>query len=153
MHISSALLLLASTLLPLASAATQTGPSTAVASPDGVIVPFTSKLPACASLCGPLFNVQGGCAPPVLTAPSQSCFCSSAVLTPFLQSTAEVATVCGPASCQDTASLQEIQSWYAGYCNDKVVTPTTTSSPTSTATSTSTSTSTPAASKNQSWYG
>lgn len=147
------LLVLASSLLSLASARSQTGPAAAVASPNGLIVPF-STLPACASLCGNLFNVQGGCTPPVTSAPSQSCFCSDARLTSILQGTTGVEAACGPASCQDTASLQAIQSWYEGYCNVKGVTnpSATTAAASSASTSTPTSTSTPNPSTNKSWY-
>jgi hypothetical protein len=128
----TSLLVLASSLLSLASAISQTSPAAAIASPDGTIVPFASKLPPCASLCGVLFDVQAACSPPVLTAPSQSCFCDSTDLSPFLQGTAGVAATCGPESCQDTASLQEILNWYDGYCNKGVPQPTGTSTTTST---------------------
>ena len=149
----ASLVMLASSLFSVASAISQTGPAAAIASPDGVIVPFTSKLPACASLCGPLFDVQGFCAPHALTSTSQSCFCNDADLTPFLQGTAAVAAKCGPESCQDTASLQQILNWYEGYCNKGVVQPVGTSTTTSsTSTATSTNTSTPAKNQNTSWY-
>jgi hypothetical protein len=131
MHFES-LLVLASSLLSLATAISQTSPATAIASPDGVIVPFTSKLPPCASLCGPLFDAQTACSPPVLNTPSQSCFCSSATLSDFVQGTAMVAKKCGPESCQDTASLQQILNWYEGFCNKGVPQLTGTSTTTST---------------------
>lgn len=112
--------------------------------PNGLIVPF-STLPQCAALCGKLFDVQGACAPGITTQPANTCFCGDARLKPFLQSgVAGVESVCGPASCQDTPSLEAIQNWYAGYCNEKVgdgtATPTTTTTG-SAATSTSTSSS------------
>ncbi|KIN03907.1 hypothetical protein OIDMADRAFT_158870 [Oidiodendron maius Zn] len=148
---TASLLVLASSLLSLASAISQTGPAAAVASPNGVIVPFQT-LPACASLCGPLFDVQGSCSPPVLSAVSQSCFCNSADLSEFQQGTSGVEAKCGPESCQDTASLQEILTWYDGYCNKAVVQPTaTTATSSSTSTSTSTNTSTPSKNQNKSW--
>jgi hypothetical protein len=148
----ASLIVLASSLFSLTSAISQTGPAPAIASPDGVLVPFTSKLPPCASLCGPLFDVQGACAPPVTTSPSQSCFCSKPTLQTFLQGTAATAATCGPASCQDTTSLQQIINWYEGFCNKGVPQPAVTSTATSTATSTSTNTSDPSKNQNKSWY-
>lgn len=140
MHFSSALLLLSSgALLPLASAVSQTSPPPVTPSPDQPIVPFTSKLPACATACGPLWNVEGTCLLPANINNKQNCFCTSTTLTPMLQSTAEVQSICGPQSCQDTNDLQTIQNWFKSYCNVKAVappTPTTTeaASPTSTPT-------------------
>lgn len=95
--------------------------------PDGVIVPFTSQLPACASLCGPLFDVQGACSEPVMPT-SQSCFCGDARLQSIPQGTSDVQTVCGPASCTDTADLTKIQAWYDTFCNAKAANPTVTTS-------------------------
>lgn len=135
------LLVLASSLFSVTVAQT--------AAPDGAIVPF-SQLPACASLCGPLFDVQGACT----TGSAQSCFCSDARLKPFLQSTSGVQSVCGAASCKDSASLQQIQTWYEGFCKDASTTvpdgSDTTSPPSST-------TSTPATGNknkpaNKTWY-
>ena len=123
----ASLLVLAGNLLSLASGTTRSGPAEASSSPDGAIVPFTSKLPPCASLCGPLYDAQGACSPPVLPKPSQSCFCSTAELSGFLKGTAGVADTCGPESCQDTASLQEILNWYGGFCDKGVSQPTGTS--------------------------
>jgi hypothetical protein len=141
MRFFSTFFLLSSSLLPLASAVSQTGPAAAVASPDGLIVPFSTKLPACASLCGKLFDVQGACTPPNIAAVSQSCFCTDGRLTPFLQpGTAGVSSVCGPESCQDATSLGEIQSWYEGYCNEKSPNPTTTTSSTTSGAPTATGT-------------
>ena len=147
LHTSATLLALLS--LPLLS-------STQTQQPDGVIVPFTSVLPACASLCGKLFDVQGACSPPVTTSVSSSCFCGDPRLQPFLQSgTSGVESVCGAASCQDTPSLQKIQSWYETYCNVKDSNPTTTSGgSTATGSSTGSATAKPTsvANTNQSWY-
>lgn len=129
--------------------------STQTQQPDGVIVPFTSVLPACASLCGKLFDVQGACSPPVTASVSSACFCGDPRLQPFLQSgTAGVESVCGAASCQDTADLQKIQSWYESYCNVAQSNPTTTSGSTATGTSTGSSSSKPASAQNtnQGWY-
>ncbi|KIN05451.1 hypothetical protein OIDMADRAFT_143021 [Oidiodendron maius Zn] len=127
----ASLLALAGNLLSLASATTQSGPVEPTSSPDGALVPF-STLPPCASLCGPLFDAQGACSPPVLAEPSQSCFCSAADLSGFLKGTAGVADTCGPEICQDTASLQEILNWYEGFCDKGVSQPTGTSTISST---------------------
>ena len=115
---SQILVVLASILLPMA---------TAQAVPDGLLVPFTSTLPACASLCGKLFDVQGACVPTAAEVP-KSCFCADPRLKPFLTGTAGVSSVCGTTSCQDTASLQKIQAWYESFCNIVTANPTTTTS-------------------------
>lgn len=81
---------------------------------DGAIVPF-STLPACASKCGPLFDVQGACAPPV-QAVNDQCFCTDTRLTPFTQSLSEVQSVCGAESCTAQSDLQAIQTWYENFC-------------------------------------
>ena len=64
-------------------------------------------------------------------------------------------SVCGAASCQDTADLQKIQSWYESYCNVKDSNPTTTSAgstATGTSTGSSTAKTTSVQNTNQSWY-
>ena len=129
--------------------------STQTQAADGVIVPFTSVLPACASNCGKLWDVQGACSPPVTPSVSSSCFCGDPRLQPFLQTgTAGVESVCGATSCTDTADLEKIQSWYDSYCNVVQSNPTTTSASTATGTSAGTSTSkvTSAKSTNNGWY-
>ncbi|RKF65385.1 putative integral membrane protein [Golovinomyces cichoracearum] len=88
----------------------------AQASPDGNIVPFSSTLPVCASKCGPLFDVQGKCVPPVTAAVDDSCFCLDSRLEPFRTGTAGVSTVCGPASCSAEADLQSLRQWYSTFC-------------------------------------
>lgn len=113
----TALLLVA--LTALSSVAAQ---SSVTAKPDGTIVPFTSKLPACASLCGPLFDVQGFCAPTAQNV-DQNCFCSDARLQPFdtMSGTAGVAQVCGSiaSSTCSASDLTAIKTWYDGYCKGK----------------------------------
>ncbi|KAN0122826.1 hypothetical protein V8E51_001152 [Hyaloscypha variabilis] len=105
---------------------------------DGPIVPFTSVLPACASNCGVLWDVQGKCAPPNIPAVNPTCFCTDTRLTPFDDpGTSGVSQVCNDAgSCTATADLQAIKNWYDSYCAaNKGSTGTTTggsSSPTST---------------------
>jgi len=144
-------ILLLSSIFSLAHAQTQ--------QPDGVIVPFTSVLPACASLCGVLFDVQGACAPPVLASVSSTCFCADSRLTPFLESgTAGVTSACKASSavagsCTSTSDLDKIQSWYATFCNlkDPNAATTTTSGSAATGTGSSSSTTTKAP-VNQTWY-
>ncbi|TQS38889.1 hypothetical protein Golomagni_00597 [Golovinomyces magnicellulatus] len=88
----------------------------AQASPDGNIVPFSSTLPVCASKCGPLFDVQGKCVPPVTAAVDNSCFCLDSRLEPFRTGIAGVSTVCGPVSCTTEADLQSLRQWYSTFC-------------------------------------
>lgn len=110
---------------------------------NGVIVPF-STLPTCATLCGPLYDVQGACSPPHITTINDSCFCSDPRLTAITESgTAWVSGVCPstPGSCTATADLQAIQSWYTSFCaaNKGVTSAATTTATNSAATSSSTS--------------
>ena len=116
--LSLILVVLSSILLPMANAQAQ---------PDGLLVPFTSGLPACASLCGKLFDVQGACVPPVAAEASKSCFCADPRLKSLATGTAGVSSVCGATSCQDQASLQKIQTWYETFCNIAISNPTTAS--------------------------
>ena len=85
---------------------------------DGPIVPFTSVLPACASNCGPLYDVQGKCAPPNIPAVNPNCFCTDTRLTPFDNAgTSGVSAVCvGIGSCTAASDLQAIKTWYDSYC-------------------------------------
>jgi len=108
---------------------------------DGPIVPFTSVLPACASNCGPLYDVQGACAPPNLPAVNDNCFCTDTRLTPFdTEGTAGVTQVCGAGTgfCTAQADLQTIKTWYDDFCaTSKAATTTGAGGATSTSTSTS----------------
>lgn len=149
LNMRTQIILLLSSIIPLISAQ---------AAADGLIVPFSSVLPACASKCGKLFDVQGACTPPNIAATSSSCFCADPRLTPLLnQGTASVVSVCTAATgeCTDTADLEAIQNWYASYCNEKSPNPTTTSGgSTATGTGTTTGTSKPVSTgpaKPQSW--
>jgi len=120
------ILLILSTLLPLITAQAQA---------DGLIVPFTSGLPACASTCGKLFDVQGACTPPALAQTSDSCFCSDSRLTPFTSDgTAGVTSVCTGSTCSSAQDLQAIKSWYESFCKAATTTTATTSAATSTST-------------------
>jgi len=133
MYTSAIILLLASTISftiadPIPQATTAATAPAATASPDGQIVPF-SQLPACASLCGHLFDVQGACTPPVTSTVSEPCFCGDPRLQPFQDAgTAGVSSVCGPQSCTADADLLAIQKWYDSYCNINQANPTTTTS-------------------------
>jgi len=146
-----AILLLSSIFIPLITA------QAAKAVPDGLIVPFTSVLPACASVCGKLFDVQGACTPPNIAQTSSFCFCGDPRLKPMLQGTTGVQSVCttNPGECTDQADLQKIQNWYAGYCNEQSTSPTTTSSgsnPTGTGSGSGGTTVGPQPVKNQTWF-
>ena len=123
-------------------------PALAQQAADGLIVPFASVLPACASLCGKLFDVQGACTPPAIATTSSSCFCSDTRLTAILQGTSGVSEVCGPASCTATSDLQTIENWYASYCGEKGVGVPTTTQSGSAATGTSGSSTSPKSSTN-----
>ncbi|EPE28103.1 hypothetical protein GLAREA_04894 [Glarea lozoyensis ATCC 20868] len=83
---------------------------TAQQAADGALVPFTSVLPACASQCGPLYDVQGGCT-------TQACFCGDARLASLSTGGATAAsTICGAASCTVAADQQKIADWYKSFC-------------------------------------
>lgn len=80
-------------------------------------MPFAS-LPACASSCGPLYDVNGKCVPPATTTASvqvyEDCFCSDTRLTAFSTTTA------GPcdAACVATPdNYGSITSWYKSMCS------------------------------------
>jgi len=102
------LFFVAASLLESATAVTQLA--------DGQIVPFSSKLPACASLCGKLSDVQGACVPPVVSTVSSDCFCSDSRLTPFLQGPSGVQSVCTAAAGCSTNEYQAIEDWYSNLC-------------------------------------
>lgn len=122
--------------------------SGAVASPDGLIVPFSSVLPACASFCGPLFDVQGFCTPPNIATINDNCFCTDSRLSAFDDDsgTSGVTAVCGtssPYSCTSATDLQAIKTWFDNFCAaNKAVTAATNSGSATASTATSTSTST-----------
>ena len=118
---------------------------------DGLLVPFTSTLPSCASQCGKISDVQGACVPPVAAEASKSCFCADPRLKAFASDgTSGVASVCTAASCTDEASLAAIQSWYLSFCNLATANPTTTTGGTS-ATGTPSPTTKPSPVKYQGW--
>ncbi|POS84185.1 hypothetical protein EPUL_004684 [Erysiphe pulchra] len=86
------------------------------ASSDGTIVPFSSTLPACASNCGPLFDVQGKCVPPVTKTVDNKCFCLDTRLMPFKSGNTGVSIVCGATSCTSETDLETIRKWYTTFC-------------------------------------
>ncbi|KAK0624792.1 hypothetical protein B0T17DRAFT_493275, partial [Bombardia bombarda] len=97
-----------------------------------------ASLPACASQCGFLFDVNGACVPPAKPEADasvyDSCFCSDPRLTAFKTTADGVcpANVCAP------ADLTSIQGWYNSFCGNAAAAGTT-----GTTSSTSTSTSSP----------
>lgn len=86
---------------------------------DGLIVPFTSRLPECASLCGPLSDVQGGCVPPITSGVDHKCFCDDARMAPLLQGSDAVAGVCKSGSACDATANRQIEEWFASFCDKK----------------------------------
>ncbi|SPN96614.1 uncharacterized protein DNG_00135 [Cephalotrichum gorgonifer] len=90
------------------------------------IVPF-SALPSCAADCGPLFDANGACVPPVLPesdeATYEACFCNQGSVAGFKTGTAGVCdSVC--TGTDALKSLVEIQNWFADMCNVAKVTDT-----------------------------
>ena len=111
---------------------------------DGLIVPFTSSLPACASLCGPLYDVQGACSPPNIPNTDSNCFCSDNRLSAIAgDGTTGVSSVCGATACTSPTDLQSVKSWYQSFCANSADTPSTTTAADAGTTTTATSSSTP----------
>ncbi|RDW68535.1 hypothetical protein BP5796_09192 [Coleophoma crateriformis] len=115
---------------------------------DGAIVPFTSALPACAAQCGPLYDAQGACSPPVM-ATSDTCFCAYATLQPFLTTTAGV---CDNACTTDANGLSEIRTWFLNFCGDSTSTSTTSGSGSSATATSSSSSSGSSSGSNNGWF-
>lgn len=98
-----------------------------------------ATLPACASSCGPLYDVNGACVPPAVATAAASvydaCFCKDARLTAFSTGTAGV---CDSACTATPADLGSIRNWYTGFCANigEVATTTATGTPSSTNTAT-----------------
>ncbi|KAI8632421.1 hypothetical protein F5Y19DRAFT_472451 [Xylariaceae sp. FL1651] len=101
--------------------------SATLPTPSTTIVPFAS-LPSCAASCGPLYDANGACVPPVNPSTDQnswdSCFCAYNKLQPFKSGTSGVCDAACPADAQ---GLPSIQSWFTSLCN-QVATTTTSSS-------------------------
>ncbi|KAK4167091.1 hypothetical protein QBC43DRAFT_286008 [Cladorrhinum sp. PSN259] len=87
------------------------------------------SLPTCVSSCGPLYDVNGACVPPVAPTAAanvyNSCFCNDPRLAPFKSGTAGVCD----AACAAPADLTSIRNWFTSFCADAK----STSSPTTTA--------------------
>ena len=146
--------------LPFTTLQTEVKPGT-----NTDIVPF-GTLPLCAQSCGPLFDVEYGCVPPVKTSVDTNCFCTDPRVKAVGQ--AGPGNTCA-AACTVAADLSAVQTWFNSLCSAKGATPATTvagggGSPTTTgAGSTGTDTSgnsgnsagdgnTGTAPKNQSWW-
>jgi len=150
MHSRIVLLAIAATLpLSVFSQAT----TTAAAVPTA-IVPF-GTLPTCALLCGPLFDAQGACSPPVDT----SCFCKYPSLQPFYAGDTGVCQTSQSGVCTGS-DLSTVQTWFLGLCGSSASSVASlTAAPTVTATGTNgqisaTATSAPSGSSgsgNQTW--
>ncbi|KAI0872110.1 hypothetical protein GGS24DRAFT_468885 [Hypoxylon argillaceum] len=108
--------------------------TTTVTTPSTTIVPFAS-LPTCAVKCGPLYDANGACVPPVNPSTDESswdsCFCDYSTL----QSLKTGANDVCDGNC-DSQGLSSIQSWFTSFCNEAAAT-TTTSTSSSTGTSAS----------------
>lgn len=136
----------------VSQAATTTTPDTS----QQTIVPF-STLPACAAKCGPLYDAQGACSPPVVPATDLNCFCQYGKLLPFQTSTANV---CDAACPDDPTGLSKIQQWYVGLCAQRsqaTATPTdsqgtTTGTPASGSSESGGSSSGSSSNQNATWY-
>ncbi|PSR92276.1 hypothetical protein BD289DRAFT_184044 [Coniella lustricola] len=116
------------------------------------IVPFAS-LPSCASLCGPLYDVNGACVPPNVASTTsvvyEECFCSDARLTAFSTTTAGP---CDDACTADPSGYNTITSWYQSMCQSvQALAADGTTSTASSASSTSTSSSAKSSSGGGSW--
>ncbi|KAI1312460.1 hypothetical protein F5Y03DRAFT_340351 [Xylaria venustula] len=96
-----------------------------MATPSTTIVPFAS-LPSCAAKCGPLYDANGACVPPVNTATDENswdtCFCAYDTLQPLKSGANDV---CNGACNADAGGLSSIQSWFTSLCNKQVATTTT----------------------------
>ena len=84
------------------------------------IVPF-DQFPSCASLCGPLFDAQGGCVHPILPAADETtanaCFCSNGAVSGFKTGIHNVCdNICTASGEDQTATLVTIQNWFADIC-------------------------------------
>lgn len=99
--------------------------------PSTTIVPFAT-LPSCAAKCGPLYDANGACVPPVNPSTDKnswtSCFCSYGSLQPLKSGPNDI---CSGSCSADPQGLPGIQSWFASFCNAApVATGTSTTSPT-----------------------
>ncbi|KAI1368060.1 hypothetical protein F5Y08DRAFT_21751 [Xylaria arbuscula] len=105
-----------------------------MATPSTTLFP-TASLPACVTNCGPLYDANGACVPPVNTATDESnwdsCFCAYDTLQTLKSGANDICN----GGC-DTGELSSIQGWFTSFCNNQAaVTSTGTTSATSTSTS------------------
>ncbi|OLN96272.1 hypothetical protein CCHL11_04482 [Colletotrichum chlorophyti] len=88
-----------------------------MSTPTTTLVPF-AQLPACAQLCGPLYDANGACVPPAAPVTDETtyenCFCNFGALQPFKTA---AAGVCGDAAQCDAAGYSSIQGWFTSFCN------------------------------------
>ncbi|KAI0203729.1 hypothetical protein F4808DRAFT_385521 [Astrocystis sublimbata] len=105
-----------------------------MSTPTTTIVPFAS-LPSCAVNCGPLYDANGACVPPVNPSTDEanwdSCFCSFGALQPLKSGPNDV---CNGVCSADPQGLPGIQSWFTSLCNKGVDATSSSSSATSTST-------------------
>lgn len=89
------------------------------ATPQETIIPF-ADLPDCAANCGPLFDANGACVPPITTEVDESCFCNHDAVAGF-KTSAE--GVCDEACTGDDGkdALVQIQNWFAETCDVEAV--------------------------------
>ncbi|KAI0193252.1 hypothetical protein EV127DRAFT_12744 [Xylaria flabelliformis] len=92
-----------------------------MATPSTTIVPFAS-LPSCAAKCGPLYDANGACVPPVNPSTDENswdtCFCAYSSLQPLKSGATDV---CSGSCNADPQGLSSIQSWFTSLCNNKAV--------------------------------
>jgi hypothetical protein len=96
-----------------------------MAQPVTTLIPF-AQLPACATSCGPLFDANGACVPPVQAAVQTDCFCNYARLVPW---TSQANGVCDYACTATPSDMTRIQGWFQSFCGvqgNQVVTQTVT---------------------------
>ncbi|KAI0409689.1 hypothetical protein F4802DRAFT_157468 [Xylaria palmicola] len=105
-----------------------------MSTPSTTIVPFQS-LPSCAADCGPLYDANGACVPPVNPSTDESswdtCFCAFGSLQPLKSGPSDV---CNGACSTDPQGLSAIQSWFTGLCNAAAAPTTASTSATSSST-------------------
>lgn len=97
---------------------------------ETTLVPFPN-LPGCVQQCGPLWDVNGKCAPAngAGGGPDNiaNCFCADDRLKPLLTATTGV---CPPSVCNlagEQAAIGSLQGWYTSFCANRAA-PTTSSS-------------------------
>ncbi|KAJ2999117.1 hypothetical protein NUW58_g109 [Xylaria curta] len=109
------------------TAATQGSAKVKRPTPTTTIVPFGS-LPSCAAKCGPLYDANGACVPPVNPSTDEntwkSCFCAFGTLQPLKSGPNDV---CSGNCNTEPQGLSSIQSWFTSFCNEAAASTTATS--------------------------